>query len=124
MTDKTISFIANRRHYTIPINEILYIIMKKQDAYIYLSNGSVLKTRKTFAEFQEECGDNFIRISRGCLVSAMAIHSVKKLVYLSNGDSLEYCVQHKKEIMTKFRQKQRNIIVGLTDNNNPEENND
>ena len=124
MTDKTITFIANRRHYTIPINEILYVLMKKQDAYVYLSNGSVLKTRKTFAEFQEELGEDFIRVSRGCLVSAMAIHSVKKLVNLSNGDSLEYSVQHKKEIMTKFRQKQRSIIVGLADNDNPEDNSD
>lgn len=119
MTDKTISFIANRKRYTIPINDILYVLMKKQDAYVHLSNGSVLKTRKTFAEFQDECGDDFIRISRGCLVSAMAIHSVKKLVNLSNGDSLEYSVQHKKKIMEIFRQKQRNIIVGLADNDNP-----
>ena len=124
MNDKTISFIASRKHYSIPIKDILYIIMQKQDAYVYLSNGSVLKTRKTFAEFQEELGEDFIRISRGCLVSAMAIHSVNKLVNLSNGVSLEYSAQHKKEIMAKFRQKQRNIIVGLADNDNPEDNND
>ena len=53
MTDNTISFIAERKHYTIPVNDILYVIMKKQDAYVHLLDGRVLKTRKTFAEFQE-----------------------------------------------------------------------
>lgn len=51
MTDKTISFIADRKHYNIPVEEILYVLMKKQDAYVHLADGSVLKTRKTFAEF-------------------------------------------------------------------------
>ena len=98
--------------------------MKKQEAFVHVSDGSILKTRRTFAGFQEELGEVFIRIRRGCLVSAMAIHSVNELVNLSNGDSLEYSAQHRKEIIEKFRQKQRNIIVGLADNDNPEDNND
>ena len=122
MTDKTISFIANRKHYTIPINNILYVLMKKQDAYVHLSDGSVLKTRKTFAEFQDELGDDFIRIHRGCLVAARAIHSVNSLITLSNGDSLEYTSQYRAEIIKKFRSKQRVIIDGLLDNDNPTDN--
>ena len=70
MTDKTISFISERKHYNISAEEILYVLMKKQDAYVHLSDGSILKTRKTFAEFQEELGDDFIRIHRGGLVAA------------------------------------------------------
>ena len=124
MTDNTISFVANRKHYSVFINDILYVLMKKQDAYVHLSDGSVLKTRKTFAEFQQELGDDFIRIRRGSLVSVMAIHSINKFVNLSNGESLEYSPQHRKEIMEKFRHKQRNLIVGLADNDNPENNND
>ena len=69
MTDKTISFKSNLKDYEIPINDILYVLMKKQDAYVHLSNGRVLKTRKTFAEFLEELGDDFIRIHRGGLVA-------------------------------------------------------
>ncbi len=122
MTDKTISFMSGRKHYTIPINDILYILMKKQDAYVHLSDGSVLKTRKTFAEFQDELGDDFIRIHRGGLVAAKAVHSVNKLIMLSNGDSLEYSSQHRNEIMEKFRRKQRAIIDALADNDNPTEN--
>ena len=119
MTDKTISFIAERKHYNIPVEEILYVLMKKQDAYVHLADGSVLKTRKTFAEFQEEFGDDFIRIHRGGLVAAKAIYSVKNLITLSNGDSLEYSSQHREEILKKFREKQRAIISELADNDNP-----
>ena len=122
MTDKTISFISDRKHYIIPISDILYVLMKKQDAYVHVSDGSVLKTRMTFAEFQDELGDDFIRIHRGGLVAAKAIHSVNSLITLSNGDSLEYSAQHREEIMEKFRQKQRVIIDELLDNDNPTEN--
>lgn len=122
MTDKTISFISERKHYIIPIRDILYVYMKKQDAYVHMSDGSVLKTRMTFAEFQRELGDDFIRIHRGCLVAAKAIHSVNELITLSNGDSLEYSAQHRDEIMERFHQKQRIIIDALSDNDNPTEN--
>ena len=94
-SEKTISFISDRKHYDIPISDILYVFMKKQDAYVHISDGSILKTRMTFAEFEEILGDDFIRIHRGCLVSAMAIHSVGRLITLSNGDSLEYSAQHR-----------------------------
>ena len=124
MEEKTITFISGRKSHTLPISSILYVIMKKQDAFVHVSDGRILKTRMTFAEFQKELGEDFIRIHRGCLVSAMAIHSVNELVNLSNGDSLEYSAQHREEIMEKFHQKQRNIIVGLADNDNPEDNND
>ncbi|MGN1423894.1 MAG: LytTR family transcriptional regulator DNA-binding domain-containing protein [Oscillospiraceae bacterium] len=119
MTDKTISFISARKHYEISTSDILYIFMKKQDAYVHLADGRVLKTRTTFNDFQKELGEDFIRIHRGCLVSAMAIHSVNELVTLSNGDSLEYSAQHREEIMEKFRIKQRMIVDALADNDNP-----
>ena len=122
MTEKTISFISDRKHYIIPINDILYVFMKKQDAYVHVSDGNVLKTRMTFAEFQDELGDDFIRIHRGCLVAAKAIHSVNSLITLSNGDSLEYSAQHREGIMEKFHRKQRVIIDALADNDNPTDN--
>ena len=122
MEEKTITFISDRKTYTIPITSILYVIMKKQDAYVHISDGSVLKTRMTFNEFIEVLGDDFIRIHRGCLVSAKAIHSVDQLITLSNGDSLEYSAQHREEIIGKFRQKQRSIVEGLMNNDNPTEN--
>lgn len=123
MEEKTITFISDRKTYTIPVMSILYVMMKKQDAYVHVSDGSILKTRMTFAEFSEALGDDFIRLNRGCLVSAMAIHSVNKLVNLSNGESLEYISDHRDEIINKFRQKRRAIVGGLADNNNPTDDN-
>ena len=93
--------------------------MNKQDAFIHISDGSVLKTRMTFAKIQHTLSANFIRITRGCLVSAMAIHSVGKLITLSNGESLEYATQHRREILEKFHAKQHSIIDLLADNDNP-----
>ncbi len=122
MTDKTISFISGRKRYTIPVNEIMYILMKKQDAYVHLSDGRILKTRTTFAEFQDKLGDDFIRIHRGGLVAAKAVHSVNELIMLSNGDALEYSSQHREEIIKKFRRKQRVIVDAIADNDNPTDN--
>lgn len=119
MTDKTISFISDRKHYIIPISDILYVLMKKQDAYVHVSDGSVLKARMTFTEFHDMLGDDFIRMHRGCLVAAKAIHSVNSLITLSNGDSLEYSAQHREQIMEKFRRKQRVIIDELLGNDTP-----
>ena len=119
MEEKTITFISGRKTYTLPISRIHFIMMKKQDAFVHLSDGSVLKTRMSLAEFSEVLGDDFIRIHRGCLVSAKAIHSVNQLLTLSNGDSLEYSVLHREEIIEKFRKKQRIIVEELMYNDNP-----
>ena len=53
MEEKTITFISGRKTYTLPIESIHFIMMKKQDAFVHLSDGSVLKTRMSLAEFSE-----------------------------------------------------------------------
>ena len=73
MTDKTISFKSNLKDYEIPINDILYVLMKKQDAYVHLLDGRLLKTRKTFAEFQDEM--------------AMTLSEYTEAVLLRKGDT-------------------------------------
>lgn len=117
--EKIISFISDRKHYDIPISDILYVFMKKQDAYVHVSDGSILKTRMTFAEFEKIFGDGFIRLNRGCLVSAMAVYSIDKQITLSNGEILNYSSARKKEIIAKFQQKQKMIIELIADNDNP-----
>ncbi len=124
MEDRTITFISDRKTYTIRVSDILYVSMKKQDAFVHVLDGRVLKTRITFAEFRDALGDGFIRISRGCIVSARAIHSVNERVILSNGESLKYSSQRREEILEQFRQKQRIIIEKLADNDNPTNNDD
>ncbi|MGN0675747.1 MAG: hypothetical protein ACI4KG_08330 [Oscillospiraceae bacterium] len=50
MEEKAITFISGRQTHSIPIASILYVMMKKQDAFIHTADGRVLKTRMTFAQ--------------------------------------------------------------------------
>ena len=43
MEEKTITFISDRKTYTLPIASILYVMMKKQDAYVHVSDGKTGK---------------------------------------------------------------------------------
>lgn len=117
--NKTISFISERRQYTLALDEILYVSMKKQDAFIHVADGRILKTRMTLAEVEETLGDDFIKLNRGCLVSAMAVYRIEKQVTLNNGETLPYSASRKNEIIERFRQKQKNLIELLADKENP-----
>lgn len=55
-------------------------------------------------------------------MAARAIHSVDRLITLCNGDSLEYTVQHREEIIEKFHSKKQAIIDEIMDNDNPTDN--
>lgn len=46
----------------------------------------------TLGELEDKLGDGFIKIHRGCLVSAMAVHDITKKINLSNGESLSYTI--------------------------------
>ena len=50
------------------------------------------------------------------------MRSAGKLITLSNGESLEYATQHRREILEKFHTKQHSIIELLADNDNPTDN--
>ena len=77
------------------------------------------ETRMTLGELEEMLGEDFIKIHRGCLVSVMAIHDIADKINLSNGESLEYTIRKKKEIMDQFHDKQRRMISGFIGANNP-----
>ena len=77
------------------------------------------ETRMTLGELEEMLGEDFIKIHRGCLVSVMAIHDIADTINLSNGESLEYTIRKKKEIMDQFHDKQRRMISGFIGANNP-----
>lgn len=114
-----LSIMSDRRNVAIGIDRILYIIMISRNAEIHVSDGSVYKTRMTFKELEEKAGDGFVKIHRGCLVSARAIHDITDRVYLSNGEALEYAVQKKSEIIEMFRSKLKSIIGSFDVNGIP-----
>ena len=73
----------------------------------------------TLSELEDKLGDGFIKVHRGCLVSAMAIHEVSDKIHLINGETLDYVVRKKKEILTQLYEKQKNIISSFNDDSIP-----
>ncbi|MGN1306407.1 MAG: LytTR family DNA-binding domain-containing protein [Faecousia sp.] len=106
----TITIISNKQEVVLNTSQILYVQMKGNYAFIHISRELVYQTRSTLTELEEILGDNFIKVKRGCLVSALAIHSVTDKINLCNGESLDYVVRNKKEILAKLWEKQQDMI--------------
>ena len=106
----TITIISNKQEVALNISQILYVQMKGNFAFIHISCELVYQTRITLVELEKTLGDNFIKVKRGCLVSVLAIHSVTDKINLCNGESLDYVVRNKKEILAKLQAKQQDII--------------
>ena len=119
MDIKHITIITNRTEIMLGLSTILYVAMVGKNAEIHVSGGKVYKTRMTFSKLSEQLGDDFIKVNRGCLVSAMAIHEITDNIYLSNGESIVYTVRKKKEIIEQFRSKQKSMINGFIEADTP-----
>lgn len=108
--EKYITITSNRRKIVLSISTILYILMSGKNAAIHVSGGKVYDTRMSLSELEDQLGEGFIKVHRGCIVSAMAIHDVTDKINLSNGESLEYTIRKKKLIIDQFHLKQKSII--------------
>lgn len=109
----TITIISNKQEIVLNISQILYVQMKGNIAFLHSSDGSVYPARLTLMELEAALGGNFIKVKRGCLVSVLAIHSITDQVNLSNGESLNYVVRNKKELLAKLHEKQQDMIRGF-----------
>ncbi|MGN0550326.1 MAG: LytTR family transcriptional regulator DNA-binding domain-containing protein [Acutalibacteraceae bacterium] len=107
---KYITIISNGRKIVLSIGTILYVLMINKTAEIHISGGKIYETRMTLSELEEKLGDGFIKVHRGCIVSAMAIHDISDNINLNNGESLIYTIRKKKQIIEQFRSKQKSII--------------
>lgn len=108
-----ITIFSNKKKEVLDINSILYVIMKRNNAEIHVNGDKVYTARMALCEIEEQLGDGFITVRRGCLVSVMAIHDVKDRIYLCNGESLRYVVRKKKEVRAQLCEKQKKIIAGF-----------
>lgn len=115
-----IKFFSNRKETVVGISTILYCVMRGATAELYTSGGTVYKTRMKFTEIQEKLGGNFIKIHRGCLVSALAIHEINDKIILNNGTAIDYAARRKKEILEEFHTVQKRIIDGFNHDGVPE----
>ena len=116
---RTITVISNKQEITLDINQILYVQMQGNSAFIHISRELVYQTRMTLTELEGKLGGNFIKVKRGCLVSAMAIHNVTDKINLCNGESLDYVVRNKKEILAKLHAKQQDMIRSFSEEGIP-----
>ena len=107
---KYITIISNNKKVVLNVSTILYVLMMRNTADIHVSGGTVYKTRMTFREIEEKLGDGFIKIHRGGIVSAMAIHDITDKINLSNGESLIYTQRKKNQIIEQLHAKQKRII--------------
>ena len=107
---KYITIISNNKKVVLNVSTILYVLMMGNNADIHVSGGTVYKTRMTFREIEENLGDGFIKIHRGGIVSAMAIHDITDKINLSNGESLIYTLRMKNQIIEQLHAKQKRII--------------
>ena len=99
---KYITVIAGRRKTVINADTILYVIMRGKIAEIHISGGKNYETRMSLGEIEKQLGDRFLKVHRGCLVSAMAIHDISDKINLNNGESIEYPIRKKKHINNIF----------------------
>lgn len=107
---KQIDIFVNKRKRTLDVGSIYYVRMNGNTAEIHVSGGQIYNVRRTLAELEESLGDGFIKLHRGCIVSAMAIHDITDKVNLNNGESLDYVVRKKKSILAQLRAMQKELV--------------
>ncbi|MGN0657591.1 MAG: LytTR family transcriptional regulator DNA-binding domain-containing protein [Ruminiclostridium sp.] len=103
-----------KREYVIPLDKILYVIMKRNNAEIHASGGRVYHARRTYTEIKQALNDDFIEVKRGCMVSTMAIYRFKKKLELINGESIGYTARRKKALIEQLHRKRQSIIDGFS----------
>lgn len=105
-----ITFFYNKQKTVLNTDKILYVLMSGNNADIHVADGNVYKVRMTFAQLEGYLGDSFIKIHRGGMVSARAIHEITDKIYLNNGEALTYTVRRKKQIIEQLHEIQRRVI--------------
>lgn len=114
-----ITIISNGRKILLGSGTILYVSMAGKTAEIHVSGGKVYKTRATLSCIEQQLGDGFIKIHRGCIVASMAIHDVTDKINLSSGESLIYTIRKKKQIISQLETMQKRMISGFASGDMP-----
>lgn len=108
-----ITFISKRKKIVLKVNTILYILMIGKNAEIHVSDGNIYETRMTLQELEGELGERFLKIHRGCIVSARAIYNITDTINLSNGESLVYTIRKKAQIIEQFQEMQKKMLTSF-----------
>lgn len=114
MEEKELIVHWRKREYIIPMDKILYVKMKRNNAEIHVYGDKVYRARRIYTDIKPTLGDRFIEVKRGCMVSAMAIYRFKKKLELINGDKVGFTVRKKKALVELLCKKQQEIIEGFS----------
>ena len=107
---KYISVLSGGKKIVLNRDAVLYVLMVGRNAEIHLTDKQIYETRMSLSQLEEQLGEAFLEIHRGCIVATRAIHSITDKVYLSNGEALIYTLRKKKQIIEQLQEKQRDII--------------
>ena len=113
---KYISIISNRKKVVLNVSTILYVIMTGRNTEIHVSDGEIYETRMSLSELGQQLGEGFLKVHRGCIVSAMAIHDITDKINLSNGESLDFTKRKKNQIIEYLCSTQKSIISSFSEN--------
>ena len=105
-----LEIVSERKKVVLGVSAILYLLANGRDVEIHVSGGRIYRTRAALSELEKMLGAGFIRIHRGCIVSAMAIHDITGQINLVNGETLVYAQHRKAAIIQQFREGQRRMI--------------
>lgn len=107
---KQITIASDKKKVTLNVSSILYVSMKRNVASIHTISGEVYETRLTLSHLEKMLGDNFLKVNRGTLVCAMAVHRIDEQIELNNGEMINYTVRNRNEILSQLRDLQKNVI--------------
>lgn len=119
MRSNSISVISNRRHISLPAEEILYVRLVNRQSVIHVSGGRTYETYTTIDELAQMLGGGFIRADRAALVSAKAVHAIGKKIELINGETLNFTHRRKRELKEQLRAGRRQIVEELAGSDAP-----
>ena len=112
---------SDHRDIMLTKSTILYITMKKNYADVFTFSGKRYKTRMPLSDFEQILGDDFLKVSRGCLVSVMAIHDISHVIELTNGDTLSFPPRNRDELYNRWQEKRIRLFTRLCKGSIPPE---
>ena len=109
-----ITILSNGAKLVLNANTILYVLMIERTAEIHVSGGKVYETRMKISELEEALGDGCIKVPRGGLVSAMAIHDITDHINNDTATTEIYTIRKKNQIIARLQEAQKRLISGFT----------
>lgn len=121
-----ITVISNRKKMILNMNNVLYIIVINKKVQIHVADNKVYETRMSLNQLEKSYGNNndFIKVHRGCIVSARAIHNITDNINLVNGETLQYTIRKKNQIIKELQEHQKSIIKEFSSYGVPKTNED